>query len=284
VTGKRPDGYHNLFSLMCRIGVFDDVHLQLTPEAVRLSCAQASVPSDESNLAHRAATAFFQTLGRPGGVDIRLQKRIPVAAGLGGGSSNAASVLLGLNHLHGRPFTRRQLMAIGRGLGADVPFFIFQAPALAAGIGDRLQRYPALAPYRVLLVCPELSVSTRMVFAGLNLRLTNCRKKITRDRLKKTVYSPAVHSCNDLEAVTLALYPELVPIKHLLSRLGAEGALMSGSGPTIFGLFAEAAAAEAAAAALPGDRGWRVISADLLRDPFDLFGAQRPPGATGQAG
>lgn len=283
---KRPDGYHDLLSLMCRIGVFDTLRIELTSGPLRLECVSpgiasgapaCGVPADESNLAHRAARVFYQALGKAGGADIRLVKRIPVTAGLGGGSSDAAAVLMGLNRLHAGPFSRRRLMALGRTLGADVPFFIFEWPALAAGIGDRLERYDALPPCRVLLVCPPLAVSTASVFRALNLRLTNCRKKITKSRLKIETYSPALHSCNDLEAVTLGLHPELVSIKHLLAGLGAVGTLMSGSGPTIFGLFAEPALAEKAAAALPQDRGWRVILTELLRGPIELISEDRTP-------
>jgi 4-diphosphocytidyl-2-C-methyl-D-erythritol kinase len=275
VTGKRPDGYHNILSLMCRIGLWDEIRLRLVDGGIRLACSGAAVPADETNLAYRAAAAFFRELGRPAGVAVALAKNIPVAAGLGGGSSDAAGVLLGLNHLCGRPFTRARLMALGRGLGADVPFFIFQSPALASGIGDRLRRFEGLPDYRVLLVCPPVAVSTAQVYRNLNLRLTNCGKKITRDRLKNAAYSPARHACNDLEAVTLGLHPELAAIKERLTRLGAEGALMSGSGPSIFGLFPEAGAAEKAAARLPRDRGWRVIVTELLREPCELILAER---------
>jgi 4-diphosphocytidyl-2-C-methyl-D-erythritol kinase len=269
---------------MCRVAVFDEVRLRLTSGAIRLECRAADIPAGESNLAYRAAQAFYREWGRTGGVEIRLRKRIPAAAGLGGGSSNAASVLIGLNHLYGKPFTRRRLMAIGRSLGADVPFFIFQAPALASGIGDRLEPYPDVPPYRAVLVCPAIPVSTPTVFREFNLRLTNCSKKITKGRLKKEKYTPAMHGCNDLETVTLGRHPELAALKHRLLRLGAEGALMSGSGPTVFGLFMAPAAAERAAAAMRAGPGGRVFSADLLRGPFELISEARAPGGSLEAG
>ncbi len=272
VTGKRPDGYHNLFSLMCRVALFDEIRLRTTHGATSLKCSDPLVPQDDTNLACRAVHAFFETLGRGGAVEMVLEKRIPVAAGLGGGSSNAASVLLALNHLHGFPFSRKKLMAIGRTLGADVPFFIFQAPALASGIGDLLQPYPLLPPLHLLLVTPALAVSTRTVFKGLNLRLTKCKKQLRKNSfIKSTAFDPRLHLCNDLETVTLALHPGLLALKRWLSDQGALGSLMSGSGPTIFGVFPDAGAAQRAAAELPQGCGWRLFAAGLLRGPLDLI-------------
>jgi 4-diphosphocytidyl-2-C-methyl-D-erythritol kinase len=271
VMRKRPDGYHEVFSLMCRVGLWDELLLSPDPSAIRLRCSDPSLPADESNLAHRAARLFFDVLGRPGGCEIELTKRIPVAAGLGGGSSNAASVLLGLNHLHGTPFSRAELMAAGAGLGADVPFFVFQSPALAAGIGDRLSPYRGLPAWHALIVSPPFTVSTRMVYQNLNLRLTNRRKQPTRTHFTKTAFNPLLHLWNDLEAVTLALHPELIGIKEDLRAQGALGALMSGSGPSVFGLFPGADEARRAAQALPGDRGWRVFTAELLTSPVGLI-------------
>jgi 4-diphosphocytidyl-2-C-methyl-D-erythritol kinase len=274
VTGKRPDGYHNLYSLMCRVGLFDEIHLRPTRGATTLKCSDPLVPQDDTNLACRAARAFFEALGRSGAVELVLEKRIPVAAGLGGGSSNAASVLLGLNQMHGFPFSRKGLMAIGRTLGADVPFFIFQTPALASGIGDLLTPYVHIPPLHLLLVTPGFAVSTRKVYQGLNLRLTKCKKQLKKKSFtRSTAFDPRLHLCNDLETVTLALHPELVAIKQWLAAQGAVGTLMSGSGPTLFGAFPGAGAARSAAAGLPAGRGWRVFAAGLLREPLELIRA-----------
>ena len=271
VLGRRPDGYHDLFSLMCRIGLYDEIILNPTSADISLACSDPALPVDDGNLALRAARRYVEACGRSGGVEIHLTKRIPVAAGLGGGSSNAASVLLGLNYLHGHRLPREELMRIGRSLGADVPFFIFQSPALACGIGDELEAYQGLSPWQVLIVCPPFPVSTRMVYQNLNLQLTNCQKQPTKAHLKQTAFNPSLHLYNDLEAVTLALHPELAGIKDHLRAQGAVGALMSGSGPSVFGLFPDAAAACRAAAALPPDRGWRQFSADLLTGPVCMI-------------
>ena len=271
VLGRRPDGYHDLFSLMCRIGLYDEVVLDPASEETTLTCSDPALPVDDGNLAFRAARRFFEALGRRGGVAIRLTKRIPVAAGLGGGSSNAASVLLGLNHLYGGPLGPDRLLDIGKTLGADVPFFLFQSPALASGIGDRLEAFSGIPPLAALVVSPALAVSTRMVYQNLNLRLTNSQKRPTRAHLKQSAFTPDLHLYNDLETVTLAWHPELVAIKNLLTGRGALGALMSGSGPSVFGLFPDLDTARQAVDTLPGDRGWRLFCADLLTGPAPLI-------------
>jgi len=271
VLGRRPDGYHDLFSLMCRIGLYDEILLNPTSADITLTCSDPALPVDDGNLALRAARRFFEACGRRGGVAIHLTKRIPVAAGLGGGSSNAASVLLGLNHLHRAPLSLDRLMAVGKSLGADVPFFVFQSPALASGIGDRLEAFAGIPPLAALVVSPTFAVSTRMVYQNLNLRLTNRPKRPTRAHLKKSVFAPDLHLYNDLEAVTLARHPELVAIKNLLTGQGALGSLMSGSGPSVFGLFPDLEAAHKAADTLPMGRGWRLFCAGLLTGPTPLI-------------
>lgn len=271
VLGRRPDGYHDLFSLMCRIGLYDEIFLDPTTADITLTCSDPALPLDDGNLALRAARRFFEALGRRGGVALHLTKRIPVAAGLGGGSSNAASVLLGLNHIHGAPFSLDRLMAIGKSLGADVPFFLFQSPALASGIGERLEAFAGIPSLAALVVSPSFAVSTRMVYQNLNLRLTNQPKRPTRTHLKKSAFSPDLHLYNDLETVTLGWHPELAAIKKHLTVQGALGSLMSGSGPSVFGLFPDLEAAHQAADTLPAGRGWRLFCAGLLTGPVSLI-------------
>jgi len=253
VTGKRPDGYHDLFSLMCCVSLFDTILLQFGGNTIEIDSDHPQVPLDETNLAHKAAALFFKNLDTAGGVKITIEKSIPVAAGLGGGSSNAASVLQGLNHYYDFPFSRNQLMSMGLSLGADVPFFLFEKPALASGIGEKLEAYPNLPPYHVILIYPGFAVSTAEVFQNLNLGLTKCKKKISNSSL-----------CNDLEAVTASRYPVIRSVKEQLLTHGALGALMSGSGPTVFGLFSEPDKAAAAMQACGGNTCGKSYLAEII--------------------
>jgi 4-diphosphocytidyl-2-C-methyl-D-erythritol kinase len=261
---------------MCRVGLYDTVVLSRAPGGITLTCSEPSLPADETNLAFRAARDFFEAIGRKEGCEIRLTKHIPIAAGLGGGSSNAASVLLGLNQIYGYPMPLEELMRIGCRLGADVPFFLFQSPALASGIGDKLEAFPGPLPWQVLIVCPPLRVSTRMVYQNLNLQLTNQQKQPTKTHFKKKAFHPSLHLFNDLEAVTLVLHPELLRIKDCLKAQGAIGALMSGSGPSVFGLFTDGDAVRRAREALAPDREFRLFSVSLLTDPVCLIREVEP--------
>ena len=175
-----------------------------------------------------------------------------MGAGLGGGSSDAAAVFRGLNRLLGYPFQLAELMEMGREVGADVPFFIFGQPALATGIGERLEPYRKLPPYKVLLFYPGVSVSTAEVYKNLDLGLTNCKKKLKDFVLKQRPFDAALHLCNDLETVTLNRYPQVKAAKEALDGRGALGVSMSGSGSTVFALFADDGMARRALQSLEG--------------------------------
>jgi len=272
ICGKRPDGYHDLFSLMCRITLFDELLLQIARgEKVEIHCSHPDVPNDDTNLAYRAAALFQNKLGSTQGVSIHLKKRIPVGAGLGGGSSNAASILMALNIYHGRPFSRKQLMEMGLSLGADVPFFIFQKPAIATGIGDKLEAFKGALPYHILLIYPGINVSTAETYQNLNFGLTKDQKKPTSISLKRNRFIPAIHLTNDLERVTAAKYPEIDLAKEKLLKLGAIGALMSGSGPTVFGLFDSAAKAKSAGQSLSQDKDLQLFLVDPILEAEPIF-------------
>ncbi len=270
VTGKRPDGYHELFSLMCCVSLFDTIFLQFGTPKIEIESSHPQIPLDETNLAYQAAALFFKTLGVKAGVKITIDKSIPVAAGLGGGSSNAASVLRGLNHHYDFPFSRDQLMSLGLSLGADVPFLLFQKPALASGIGEKLEAYPELLPNNVIIVHPGFRVSTAEVFQNLNLRLTKCKKKFTKTSLKKTGYNVSLHLCNDLEAVTVSKYPVIKSVKEQLLKQGALGALMSGSGPTVFGLFSDQDQAGKAMQAIGRTSHWNVYPVEIINEKYSV--------------
>ncbi len=270
VTGKRPDGYHELFSLMCCVSLFDTIFLQFGTQKIEIESSHPQIPLDETNLAYQAAALFFKTLGVKDGVKITIDKSIPVAAGLGGGSSNAASVLRGLNHHYDFPFSRDQLMSLGLSLGADVPFLLFQKPALASGIGEKLEAYPELLPNNVIIVHPGFRVSTAEVFQNLNLRLTKCKKKFTKTSLKETGYNISLHLCNDLEAVTASKYPVIKSVKEQLLKQGALGALMSGSGPTVFGLFSDQDQAGKAMQAIGRTSHWNVYPVEIINEKYSV--------------
>ena len=271
ICGKRPDGYHELFSLMCRITLFDELVLQIgRGKTIEIDCSHPDVPNDDTNLAHRAVSLFHSKLNSAQGVNIHLNKKIPVSAGLGGGSSNAASVLLALNTYYDHPFTREQLMEMGLTLGADVPFFIFQKPAIATGIGEKLEAFEGELPYHILLLNQGFNVSSAETYQNLNFGLTNDQKKLTSNSLKQDRFKPAHHLTNDLERVTIAKYPEIGLAKEKLLNLGAIGALMSGSGPTVFGLFDNAETAKSARQSLTADRDLKLFLVDpiLEADPL----------------
>lgn len=264
VIGRRQDGYHELATLMCPLAdLYDRLTLALDQKGITVSCTHPGVPQDKTNLAHGAARQFLQQIERrghgvPPGVRIHIEKQIPVAAGLGGGSSDAATVLMGLNRMLGNPFTQTELMVMGRRLGADVPFFILRAPAWATGIGDQLEPWSGLSPQSVVLITPQVAVSTADVYKNLNLGLTKCRQRLKYISFDKQVVRLHRILCNDLETVTAESVAEVGLAKAALLRTGAKGALMSGSGPTVFGLFDSHEAAQSARRHLQKERAWQV--------------------------
>ncbi len=238
VIRRREDGYHDILSLMQRISLCDEMTFAPRAEGIVVRCPDSTLPEGGGNIAYRAATAFYARTGIGPGVEITIRKRIPVAAGLGGGSSNAATTLMTLNEIAGAPLTREELMEMGADLGADVPFFMFGTAAWATGIGDRLSEAPPLPPLWFVLLNPGFPVSTKMVYDGLTLGLTNGSINYSIPRFY-TVDDVIGGLTNDLEKVTLRHHPVLGHLKTLLLENGARGALMSGSGPTVFGIFAD---------------------------------------------
>ncbi len=263
VLGKRTDGYHDILSLMQRISLCDEMLFTPRPDGVVVRCPGSSLPEDGDNIAYRAAAAFISRTESPPGVEITIRKRIPVAAGLGGGSSNAATTLMTLNEMAGYPLTREELMRMGMDLGADVPFFIFGDTAWASGIGDHLFAAAPLPRIRFVLVNPGFAVSTKMVYQSLNLGLTNPAISYSIPRFS-TVEDLIGGLTNDLEKVTVGLHPVLDHIKTLLLENGARGALMSGSGPTVFGIFTDEASALQAEKNLGHGNRWSVFGAHSL--------------------
>ncbi len=256
VLGRRPDGYHELMTLMQPLSLADELCLSDQASGLEFSCDDSALR--ENNLVTRAASAYFQVLGRQPRARLHLSKRVPVAAGLGGGSSDAAAALVGLNLLHGRALAPEQLLGLARGLGADVAFFLGGVTALCSGVGDRVQPWPDFPLLHYVLVNPGVAVSTAWVYGQFDLAWTNRRGRNRISRPNKRSLPTGEILVNDLELVTLEAHPELARIKRVLLEEGAWGALMSGSGPTVFGVFAEAEAAGRAARSLEARGGWWV--------------------------
>jgi 4-diphosphocytidyl-2-C-methyl-D-erythritol kinase len=250
ITGRRADGYHELNMLMQKLALYDQLELTLVSEPViYLSCPGTDLPVNAENIVYRAARLFLDRLGkRDQGIHIVLNKEIPVAAGLGGGSSDAAAVLLALDKLLITRCTADTLAAMVLELGADVPFFIFSgAAAWATGIGEKLEPAVSLSGYRVLLVNPGISVSTKWAYetfaltSGGNIfNLNSSQKEQSLDRLGDNFWQRPFHPdtlINDLETVTAEKFSLIKRIEQDLRAFGAVGSMMSGSGPTVFGLF-----------------------------------------------
>ena len=243
ILKRRSDGYHEIESLMQKVALFDILHFSRQGEGVSLSCRSSKVPEDRENIVCRAADAFFSTTGITPGVHVVLEKNIPVAAGLGGGSSDAAAVLHGLNWLWAADLEPECLMDIGLYLGADVPFFLQDySGAVATGIGECLQKAQPIKDYWILLVNPGFAVSTKWAYEKFPLTSYSNPYILARGQLmdgESHIISPGLFEIlgNDLEAVTIRRYPEIENIKKELKKAGAVAALMSGSGPTVFGLF-----------------------------------------------
>ena len=248
IKGKRPDGFHDLETRMVKITLADRLHLARLDSGITVLCPESDLPTGEGNLVHRAAKSFFAALGTGGGVAIVLEKKVPIAAGLGGGSSDAAAVLRGLNTLYGLPFSVGQLVELARPLGADVPFFVDDCVAAwATGIGDKIQAEAVSPADWIVLVNPGFPVSTKWVYENFTLTTDGNPYILGREFVhgKDACAGPGnLPLYNELEAVTIRKYPELGRIKDELLADGAHGALMSGSGPTVFGLFEDEAQAQ----------------------------------------
>jgi len=265
ITGKRPDGYHELITVMCLIDLHDTLRIEFQTPATRLTCNHPDVPADASNLVLKAAHAFFETIGRSDALSVSIDKKIPVGAGLGGGSSNAAAMLTSLNAYYQKPLGDEALMRLAGRIGADVPFFIYGRPAVATGIGERLSPFDHLAEMPILLIYPGNPVSTAEVYQRLNFGLTKSKKintQITFRHIRKKGIPALLH--NDLEPPAFVMNPEIAHAKTVLVAQGAAGALMSGSGSSVFGIYANPADAHSACAEIKAQHPqWEVFITNL---------------------
>lgn len=241
VVRRREDGYHEVRMIMQTIHLYDRLDIKRTQEpGIQIQTNLSFLPVNENNLIYKAAKLLMDEFSITDGVSVKLDKRIPVAAGMAGGSTDAAAMLIGVNRLFSLGLTKRQLMERGVQIGADVPYCIMRGTALAEGIGEALSPLPPMVKCPVLIAKPSISVSTKFVYQNLKLDDTTIHPDIDRliDDIKaKNLHDIAAHMGNVLETVTIPNYPVIDEIKkHMLSN-GAVGAMMSGSGPTVFGLF-----------------------------------------------
>ncbi|GIW40488.1 MAG: 4-diphosphocytidyl-2-C-methyl-D-erythritol kinase [Candidatus Binatia bacterium] len=249
VLRRRPDGYHDIESLAAPISLYDRIEIRPTPgKKIRIfPDPEGSVPQGPENLAWKAASALFERFGTSFGLDIAIRKRIPVGAGLGGGSSDAAAVLLAVLRLLGTSMRAEELHGLATRLGADVPFFLVGRPAVMRGIGERIEPFPGFRRRWLVLAWPGFSVSTAWAYRLFDVSLTKTRHPHKISRLSGTRGPAREVLSNDLEAVVVSVHPEVVRLKEELLRLGAGGAAMTGSGPAVFGLFENKGAAQEAA-------------------------------------
>jgi 4-diphosphocytidyl-2-C-methyl-D-erythritol kinase len=263
VLGRRSDGYHDIVSLMVPVGLFDVVRVEWAPSGIEMICPDSDLPTDQGNLAHRAAQLILCECGSDAGVRLELHKRIPVGAGLGGGSSDAAATLKGVNELLGSRLGNEDLHRLAVKLGADVPFFLLGGAALAEGIGDCLTPVAAVPDVWTMLVYPGFQVSTRWAYEHLTLTPMGNRSNLYspgaivggevtayRERLLhpqcSTLEDLLPLLVNDFEPLVFSHYPQLAEIRQALLAAGARAAPMTGSGPTLVGLFASEGKARAA--------------------------------------
>jgi len=272
ILARRPDGFHELETILQPVNVCDTLELTRTGTSVQLTCNRPELPVDAGNLVFRAATAFLQTSGLNEGVRLHLEKRIPIAAGLGGGSSNAATTLRGMNELFGQPLSASQLHTLAATLGSDVPFFLQDQPALATGRGEQVQSlaaFPALRGAAMLLVHPGFGISTAWAYqalanfpAALNGEPGRAQRLLTALQ-GDDLTAAAGEFYNSLEAPALKKFPVLALYQNFFRDQGAVVSLMSGSGSTTFAIFQNQVKAEAVIESFQskfGSAGWLTVA------------------------
>lgn len=248
VLGKRENGYHDVRMIMQTVYLYDEVTLEKRQKpGITVSTNLIYLPTDKTNIAYRAAKILLDEFGERRGVAIHLKKHIPVAAGMAGGSADAAAVLFGMNRMFGWKLSEKELMERGVTLGADVPYCIMRGTALAEGIGEKLTRLPAMPKCHLLIAKPPISVSTKLVYEKLDALAIVDHPDIDGiiEGLKdRDLIRVAGSMGNVLQNVTETEYPVITQIKEKMIKGGAINAMMSGSGPTVFGLFTNPQAAQ----------------------------------------
>ena len=254
VVRRREDGYHEVRMVMQMLKLYDQIDIEKTETpGIRLTCNLSFLPTDERNIAYKAAKVMMEQFDIKQGVCIRIEKHIPVAAGMAGGSADAAAVMKGLNKMFGLGLSTKELMERGVRLGADVPYCIMGGTALAEGIGEKLTELPAPPKASILVAKPPIMVSTKEVYQSLKADELSSHPDI--DGMIEALKQGSLQGITDrmdnvLETVTVEQFPVIAQIKDFMKEHGAMNALMSGSGPTVFGIYKEEQEALAAEKAL----------------------------------
>ena len=277
ILDRRPDGYHNLWSLMQTVGLADDLTISLDPSStdIHLSCTHPEVPLGPTNLIHRAARAVLDRAGIDLGLQIELEKRIPMGAGLGGGSSNAAATVLGLNRLLGLNWTAATMTEVTASLGSDIPFFFSAPTAVVSGRGEQVTPLRMTGSRTLLLINPGFGVET--AWAYRTLAAGRSQPPRLADSLQHLAGSPALDwgtlsplMGNDFEPVVFAAHPALAAIKAALLDAGAESAFLSGTGATLFGVFQSKESAALALGRLEIQPGWKTWIVPTATSPLTV--------------
>lgn len=249
VVGRLDNGYHEVKMVMQTVGICDVLSFEKADAGITLTTDSGELPTDENNLIYKAAELMFETYGIPGGIRIHLQKSIPIAAGMAGGSTDAAATMKGINRLFDLGCSLRELMELGVKIGADVPYCVLGGTALAEGIGEILTPLPPAPECFLLVAKPDINVSTKYVYEHLDAEGVTVHPDI--DGMVQAIEEGSLQGIlnrmgNVLENVTIKAHPVIDELKERMRELGAVGSMMSGSGPTVFGIFLEEAKAQEA--------------------------------------
>lgn len=257
ILGKREDGFHDIKTLMVPITLCDEIILAEKDSGIKLRCSCPEIPDGSENIAYKAASLFLERTGIRKGIHVDIIKSIPHGAGLGGGSSNGASVLRAMNEINGSPLSEEELLGIAGEIGSDVPFFIKGKPAFVYGRGEIVVPIDDFPKVWFLLIKPPISISTKWAYEQVSLKLTNRKKGINiansgnKLELKGDFY-------NDFESIIIKRYPVLKDVKRIIRHTEPEGIGMSGKGPTFFGIFMDEQRARKAYELIKVPRGWMV--------------------------
>ncbi len=237
VLRKRRDGYHQIYTVMQAVDLYDRLSLYKIPKGIIIQTNNPQLPTDRRNLVYKASEIFFNQTGIDQGVRIKIQKRIPLSSGLGGGSSNAAFTLMGLNKLFNTNLSQRKLVEMAKHIGSDVPFFLSSGQALATGRGEKIREIRLPRDYWIVLINPGIKISTSRAYENFKIHLTRKRKLIKIYKSKKSFLDYIAGWKNELEKTSEKKYPQLKKLREKLTQIGAIKTSMSGSGPTVYGIF-----------------------------------------------